>query len=213
MNDLSFTQEYYLCAVDSKGKSPLDGGVFTGCLVVGDIMEMLSRGLISEDEKSRFFIVKQWDDSLPFAKPMYDVIASSKKPRSASDFLFGLSKKESRSLSSSIGASLVATGDAAELGNQGLFKNITRYVPKPEAVTRVIEKVRAEFLEDGPMTDETVCLAALLDAGNLIRHYFSKVEAQSVKNRLAEIRESETYSAVKEILDTITALIIILVVH
>jgi len=213
MSDLSFTQEYYLCAVGNKGKSPLDGGVFTGCLVVGNIMEMLSRGLISKDEKGRFFIVKQWDDSSPFAKPMYDVIAASKKPRSASDFLFGLSKKESRNLSTSIGVSLVATGDADELGNQGLFKNITRYVPKPEAVTRVIEKVRAEFLEDGPMTDETVCLAALLDAGGLIHHYFSKVEAQSVKNRLAEIRDSETYSAVKEILDTITALIIILVVH
>ncbi|MCL2783384.1 MAG: GPP34 family phosphoprotein [Propionibacteriaceae bacterium] len=213
MSDLSFTQEYYLCAVNSKGNSPLDGGEFTACLVVGDIMEMLGQGLISKDEKSRFYAAKPWDDSLPYAKPMYDAIASSKKPRSASDFLFELSFKQISSLSSSIGTSLVAAGDADELDNQGLFKNKTKYVPKPEAVTRVIEKVRAEFLEDGRMSDETVCLTALLDAGNLIHHYFSEVEARSVKNRLAEIRESETYSAVKEILDTITALIIIITVH
>jgi len=213
MSDLSFTQEYYLCAVNSKGNSPLDGGEFSACLVIGDLMEMLGQGLISKDEKNRFSAARPWDESLPYAKPLYDAIASSKKPRTASDFLFGLSFKELSSLSASIGASLAAAGAADEINNQGLFKNKTKYVPKPEAVTRVIEKVRAEFLEEGPLTDETVCLAALLDAGNLIHHYFSKVEARSVKSRLKEIHESETYSAVKEILDTIAALIIVCIAH
>jgi len=206
MSDLSFTQEYYLCAVNSKGNSPIDGGEFTACLVIGDIMEMLGQGLISKDEKNRFSIAKSWDDSLPYTKPVYDAIASSKRPKEAADYLFGLNFKEINNLSSSIGASLVSAGCADEADNQGFFKNKTKYVPKPEAVTSVIEKVRAEFLEDGPMTDETVCLAALLDAGNLIRDYFSKVEAKLLKDRLKEIKESETYSAVREIIDYIAAL-------
>ena len=213
MGNLSFTQEYYLCAVNSKGNSPLDGGEFTACLVIGDIMEMLGQGLIAKDEKNRFSIAKPWDDSLPYTKPMYDAIASSKKPREASALLFGLKFKEVSDLSSSIGSSLVVSGYADEMDNQGFFKNKIKYVPKPEAVTHIIEKVRAEFLEGGPMTDETVCLAALLDAGNLIHNYFSKVEATSLKMRLKEIHESETYSAVKEIIDTIIALIIAITVH
>jgi len=213
MGNLSFTQEYYLCAVNSKGNSPIDGGEFTACLVIGDTMELLSRGLIAKDEKDRFSVAKPWDGSLPYAKPMYDLIASAKKPRKAPDLFFGLKLKEAGRLSSSIGASLAESGDAHEVGGKGLFKDKTKYAPEPEAVSRVIEKIRAEFLEDGPMTDETVCLTALLDAGGLIRHYFSKVESQTVKSRLKEIRTSETYSAVKEVLETIAALIVIIAVH
>jgi hypothetical protein len=111
-----------------------------------------------------------------------------------------------------IGASLAKANCADELTDQGMLKNKTKYAPKPEAVTRVIEKVRAEFLEDGVVTDETLYLASFLDKSGFIRDYFSKVEKETLKKRIKEVRKSEAFASVKEVLDELEAMYAVIVV-
>ncbi|MDR2587223.1 MAG: GPP34 family phosphoprotein [Coriobacteriales bacterium] len=210
MQTLSYTQEYYLCAVNDKGNpKSFKSDEVAACLLVGGIAELVEQGLIARDEKKRFVVVRPWDDSLPYLKPLYEALASFKKPKNikglAESYLLGLNHKLPDELMATIGASLVAANCADELTDQGLLKNKTRYAPKPEAVTRAIEKLRAEFLEEGVVADETLCLAAFLDKSGLIRDYFSKVEKETLKKRLREVREREASASVKQVLDEITA--------
>jgi DNA polymerase III delta prime subunit len=62
------------------------------------------------------------------------------------------------------------------------------------------------------VTDETLCLAAFLDKSGLIHDYFSKVEKETLKKRLKEVRESEAYTSAKQVLDEITAVYVVIAI-
>ena len=94
---------------------------------------------------------------------------------------------------------------STEIG--GLFHNKTLFVPNNEEVLRIIEKIRAEFLENGTLSDETIVLGALLQKSGLIKNYFSKYESEKLKERLNEIKESQSGSLVNEMVKYIDTLI------
>ncbi len=212
MKTLSYTQEYFMCAVNSKGNIPALDVTFPVCLVAGGIMELLSHGYITRFEKDKLVAGKTWDDYLSYLKPLYETIAASKKPKDAKAiatiYVAGFSQKPFNEFFSAVGVSLVKLGCATELTKQGLLNEKTKYIPKAEDVTKIIEKVRAEFLEDGIISEETICLAALLDNAELIRNYFSKVEMEIVKKRIKEVRKSEAYALTKKILEYIYSAVI-----
>ena len=216
MNYLSFTQEYFLCAVNSKGEIPiLSTSDIAACLVAGGIMELVSEDFIERDEKKRFIIVRPWDGSLPYLKPLYDSIASSKKGQGAGvvgSYAFSFTDKPLRELVAAFRSSLSDAGCLDEVEDQGLVKAKTRYIPKPEVVTGIIEKIRAEFLENGVISEDVLCLAVLLSKTSLIRNYFSKVEASAMKQRIKEVRASEAYASVKDIFDYVEAVAAIIVI-
>jgi len=206
MKTLSYTQEFFLCTINDKGKIPALKGEIPACLAVSGIMELLSNGYLNRAEKDKLAAGKPWDDSLPYLKPLYETIVSLKKPLDIKDILMiyigGFVIEQFYELYKAIGVSLVESGYADELTKKGLIKEKPRrYVPKEEAIKNVVEKVRAEFLEDGMITEETLCLAAFLDASGLISNYFSKFEAEAMKKRIKEARESGAYALVKEAFD------------
>lgn len=214
METLSFTQEYFLCAINSKGNIPLLKDVeIPVCFIAGGIMELLNHGYIARVEKDKLVADQTWDDGLPYLKPLYDAIASSKKAKDAKNFTlaFWESNKQRDRLISAFGVSLLEAGCVDELTNQGLTKKKTKYVPKEKAVTKIIEKIRAEFLEDGALTEETIYLAVLLEKSGLICDFFSKVEQGKLKERIKEVRDSEAYALVKKIRDYIESLIVIFI--
>ena len=213
MQTLSFTQEFYLCAVNSKGTVPFLRDVeVPACIIAGCLMEMINHGYIVLGDKKKLNTGKAWDDEIPYVKPLYDVIVSSKKAKKLKDVAleFWVSDKKREQLTTAFGVSLLASESVDVLDNQGLLKKKTRYAPKADHVLRVIEKVRAEFLEDGVVTEETTCLAALLEKSGLIRDYFSKIERKKLKERLKEVRDSEMYASLKEIVEYIQTVIVIL---
>ena len=217
MKHLSFTQEFFLCAVNKKGKLSL---VFSNdsavCLVAGGIMELTKHGYIARDGKKKIMISKPWDNCLPYLTPMYEKIASYKRNPKVETileaFALSMTNKNLNKLVDAFRSSLIDEGCMDEQNNQGLLKEKTNYVPKPQLVTQIIEKIRAEFLEEGPMSENVLCLAALLMEGNLIKNYFSKVEVTKMKARLKEIRNSDEYASVKDIfdyMDQVAAMIVI----
>ncbi|MCL1803067.1 MAG: GPP34 family phosphoprotein [Eubacteriaceae bacterium] len=206
MQELSLAQEFYLCSFNEKGNIPaLKSVEVSVCLLAGAIIELVQEGYLSISENSQISISKQWDGQLPYLKPLYDKIASFSKPKDITGimeaFELGLSQKPFTELMSAIGSNLAASGHALELSKQSMRKEKITYAPRPEAVTRVIEKVRAEFLEDGIMEEETMHLASLLDKSTLIGDYFSKVETAALKKRLKEVRASEEYAFVNAFLE------------
>ena len=70
----------------------------------------------------------------------------------------------------------------------------------------VIDKVRAELLEDGEVTEDAAAIAVLLDKAKMLQFYFSKFEQQELKERLAQLAHSAHGAAVQEMLDYVDGL-------
>ena len=135
MNNLSHTQEYYLCAVSPKGGTPTE--TVTICLIISGIAELLRAGSLTRDDKKRLSAenVKLWDNTLPYLTPLYEKIIFAKKPQTINDFIekykYGLDD-----YMSAIIDSLSAVGAIGEYEKKGFFtkkvKQIVQ-VPKQEA--------------------------------------------------------------------------------
>lgn len=206
MNDLSYTQNYYLCAINEKGKAPaIKNTKVYACLLAGSITELLEYGCIKENEKKKLEAIKPLPAQALYLQPLYEIIEI--KPLRinalAEKYLASISDKNMKKLLAAIGESTAAAGCAEKLEKQGLLKNETRYVPKQESVKAVIEKTRAAFLADGTVSDEVLVLGALLLKSDSIRNYFSKMESDKLKQRIKEIKQSDAYRMVKKILDFI----------
>lgn len=67
-------------------------------------------------------------------------------------------------------------------------------------MTGVIEKIRAELLEDGDVSEDVIALTVLLDKSGQLKEYFSKYEQKELKEKLEVIRKSEAGTTVKELL-------------
>jgi len=192
--ELSYTQEFYLAAVNAKGKiRTLERAV---CFVVGGMMELIEGGFIERDIKNKLIAAKPLEDELAYLKPLYDRITTRKKPRdmreTAMEYLDGWRLNP---LLQSVGASLETAGLAEKIEHAKPKK--VRYAPKPEAAARVLEKVRA-VLKGGSATDETLCLLAMLDRGNVLRKQFSKEEARALRD---EARKDAHNASIKPALD------------
>ena len=197
MKNLSYTQEYYLCAVNEKGM--LKSDAIYAALLAGAVLELFKHEFVEfkGDKKEWLVALKPLNDDFAYLKPLYDFIALQKKPMVRTSVAGFTSNKQFDELRSKIGASLLALDCAVELTS----KNKTWYAPKPEESKRVIEKIRAELLEDGNMTDETLCLTILLGESGIIYDYFSEAESEALKKRVKEARNNDRWGTLFEIYD------------
>jgi hypothetical protein len=213
MRNLSITQEYYLCALKEDGHLPLLKTVeVSTCLVAGEILELLMDGFIRIDEKKKIEISKDLSSDRLYLAPVYKTIQDSKPMKIetlAEKYILGTNKKL-ENLCDVLGASLTNNNYVIEKPATGLFHNKNLYVPNTEAATKVIEKMRAEFLEAGSVSDETVALGVLFSKSGLIKQYFSKHETSKLNERLDEIKVSETGLFVKKIVDYIDTMVAII---
>lgn len=196
MDTLSYTQEYFLCAINNRGIAPYSfDSTFSACLVVGGISELLDYGYIVRTGNGDFAICREWDDGLPYLKPLYDTLMSLRRADDAKGiagvYLSVLGRKRFDELYSAIGDSLVALGCVDVASKNSGSKNKVKYVPKAEYVKSIIDRVNSDFTDDGTLAEGTLCLSALLDRSMLIKSYFGKVSADIVKRRIEEARNSE----------------------
>ncbi|MGN6713440.1 GPP34 family phosphoprotein [Anaerocolumna jejuensis] len=211
MKNLSFTQEFFLCALKPQGSTTLTHSTESStCLLAGGLLELLMDGYISIDDK-KVFVNKELSSDKMYLTPIYELIKKNKPMKTeaiAEKFAFDFKRPDE--LFQSVGHSLIEDGHVAEESNQGLFKNKVRFLPNESEVTKVVEKLRAEFLEEGNVSDEVIVLGALLNKSGLIKKYFSKYEIQKLNDRLKEINQSEAGALIKKLVDYIDTWIVIL---
>ncbi len=214
MKNLSFTQEFFLCALKPQGSTTLTNSTESStCLLAGSLLELLIDGYISIDDKKKMFITKDLSSEKLYLLPIYELIKNNKPMNVetiAEKYAFGFTLPNE--LFQSVGHSIVEDGCVVEKSNQGLFKNKVLFLPNESEVTKVVEKLRAEFLEEGTVSDETIVLGALLNKSGLIKKYFSKYETQKLNNRLKEIKQSEAGALIKKMIDYIDTWIAILLI-
>jgi hypothetical protein len=212
MKNLSFTQEFFLCALKPQGSTTLTHSTESSvCLLAGGLLELLMENYISLDAK-KIYVNQELSPDKKYLAPIYELIKKSKPMKIetiAEKFAFDFKRPDE--LFQSVGHSLVEEGCAMEESNHGLFKNKVQFLPKEVEVTKIVEKLRAEFLEEGIVSDEVIVLGALLNKSGIIKKYFSKYEMQKLNDRLEEIKKSEAGTFVKQLVDYIDTWIAIIV--
>ena len=212
MNDLSITQEYMVCALYEKGTLSPNNQKAIACLIVGGILEMQLEKCISIENK-KITVCTELPEHMSYLKPLYNVINQG-KPIKADKvmevYVASFSNKKLNELLEELINGLKVAG-VIETVKAGLLGNKEKYIPKKEVVTNIIEKIRAELLEDGEVSEEVIALTALLDNAGQLKDYFSKYEQKELKEKLIEIRTSDAGKTVKEAIEYIDNLIAIIV--
>jgi len=205
MNNISFTKEFFLMAVNSKGDIPalksteIYASVFAGCMV-----ELLNTGLISKTYSGKFQIEREFDENYKHLFPLYEKIDAFDKPIST-ERLF--ERKSLDNIIKKFREMLVSMDYKEELTHQGIFKNKTKYVTRPEVVIDIVKKIRRQFFGEEELQQETICLVALLNISGLLRDYFGKLDAKLLKKQLKELPKSPSYALAKEVIGYITVML------
>jgi hypothetical protein len=202
MKDLSITQEYMLCALSEKGRLPWIGREVSACLLAGAMIELLVAGCIRMDEKKKVLVTGKPGAEMGYLNSLFDWLNGPKALKLetvAQEICISFTDKRLTALVAGIGASLAERG-CVSVEMNGFLSRRPRYVPKLAEVDKVIQKIRAEMLEDGVMTDETVALVSLLEKSSRIRMYFSRYEAKQLKDRLKEIKQAPSNQLIRQMI-------------
>lgn len=202
MKDLTLTQEYLICTVNKKGALPGYSQEAAACLVISGLLELEMEGCISIINK-KISSHGKLPEKLNSLKPLYSLV-DKKKPvklqKIIDKYIISYTDKKIRTLMNSVLSPLKEGGTVTPV-TTGLIRKKERYVPTKETLDQVVEKIRAELLEKGSLTDDIVALTVLLHKAGRLKHYFSKHEQKELKTRLAEIKNSDVEKSVRDALN------------
>lgn len=207
MNDLSISQEYFMCAVNEKGKIPGFHTEKLVCLVASGLLELQLENCISIENK-KVTVIKALPESLSHLKPLYDFINQGrpvKIDKILEAYNYSVTDKRLTELMNSIGKPLVDM-NLAEISKPGILSSKIGYQPKKEALHSVIGKIRSEMLEEGEVTEDVAALVILLDKSKCLKEYFSKFEQKEMKEKLTAIVKTPSGKLVKQMVEYVESM-------
>lgn len=212
MNTLSISQQYLLCTFNEKGKMPGLSIENSVCLLAGGLIDLIYAKSLEIDDKKKLLIVGELDQELKHLSSLYNLIKHSKPMKVedlASEYVFSLLSKQLNLLIEEIGSSL-AEQEYVVKNVGGFLGKTTYYMPRKEVVDKIVESIRAELLETGPVSEDMIALVSLLAKSGQLNKFFSKYENDQLKVRLKEIMDDASYVLVKEMVDYIDFMMVIL---
>ena len=207
MKDLSVAQEYMICTVNGKGTLPSSNQKAVACLIVSGLLDMQLAKCVSLNDK-KVSVCAELPEHLAYLKPLYDVVNQDKPvkvEKVIETYTIAFTNKKLYELANAIMDSL-KEADILEPVKAGLLSNKESYAPKKEIITGIIEKIRAELLENGEISEDVIALTALMDKAGNLKDYFSKFEQKELKNKIEVIKKSEAGTLAKEMAQHIEAL-------
>ena len=213
MHQLSLSQQYLLCALKKNGALPSFGMEKSVCLTAACVLELLLENVLAFDGK-RLTVRGPLPEESAYLRPVWQVV-EQKQPVKFETVVeyFSLSLTDARlkELLTGLGDSLLAAGRVRrEKG--GLLGGRELYPPQAEAVDAVVQGIRAELLEEGPLSQDTVALTALLYKSGDLKKYFSSYEKDALKRRLKEIREQPQSEMVRKAIEYVDSLLVLVIV-
>lgn len=207
MKSLSITQEYLICTVNEKGALSNHNQRVVTCLIVGGLLEMQLEKCISIKDKM-VSVCAELPEDMVYLKSLYDVI-NQKKPvkvvKVVETYTMAFTNKKLNEFTDALMESLKEAG-VVEPVKIGFLGNKDSYIPQKSVVTGIVEKIRAELLEDGEVSEDVLALTALMEKSGNLKDYFSKYEQKELKNRYETIKKSEAGSLAKEMVQHIEEL-------
>ena len=207
MKDLSITQEYMVCTVNGKGTISSYNQKAVACLIVSGLLEMQLSKCISISDK-KINVCSELPEHMAYLEPLYNVINQGKPmkvEKAVEAYTVVFTNKKLYALEDAVMESL-KEANIVEPVKSGLLGGKNAYVPKKDIVTGIIEKIRAELLEDGEISEDVIALTALMEKTGNLKDYFSKHEQKELKNKIEAIKKSEAGTLAKEMVQHIEAL-------
>ena len=208
----SLVFEYLLCALNDKGRLPAISTEKEVCFFAANLIELIQTGAVIL-EKKKLICTEQPLSTAAYLEPMLNTLRQS-KPKKPEDFVgdlaFSLSGKPMKAMMEACLKAMEADGLMETTTHQGLLKETEYRVCRREEKDRVVQKIRAEFLETGEISDDTMILGALLNKAELLKTYFSAYEAKVFKQRLKELSETPENKMISEMIDYVDTLIAVI---
>ena len=207
MKDLSIIQKYLLCAANEKGIISSLSTEKQVCFVAAGLLELQLAGCLSLEGK-KAEITGPLPKSRQHLRPLYDFIAEKspmKIEKVVEAYRIAFTDKRMNELLAAVGGSLIALG-LAEEGKAGLLGRKAVYMSDREAVRSVVEELRAELLEEGPVTEDAAALTVLLDKGKCLKPYFSQFEQKEMRRKLKSLTDSPEGRLVKAMVEHVETL-------
>lgn len=211
LNDLSVTEKYLLVSLNNKGYLPSLGIEINSCFVVSGILDMCFSESIVIGEKNRIKTVKPLPKRLDFLADMYEEIKRKGNytiEKLTSEYVLSFTGKKFLLYEKAVAESLHKKGVAELEIKKGVFSEKVICVPKPNEKDKVIQEMRAEFLEEGEMTDDMILLGTLMYKSQQIKKYFSKYESDCLKKRLKEIKETREGELISKAVDYVVCVLV-----
>lgn len=213
MKNLSITQQYLLCVLNKKGKLPTFGIERMLCVSAGSVLELLMEGIVVYDEK-KLTVRSALPQDKAYLYSVYEVIEKKQPVKFESIveyYSFTFTNKHVNELIEAIGDVLVQKESAQEKKG-GVFGKKKLYIPNQADVNHVVQCIRAELLEDGEVSEETVALTILLNKSGDLKRYFSEYEKTDLKRRLNEIKTDPKNKLIEKVDVYLNALLCLLLV-
>lgn len=211
MKDLSIIQEYFICIVNEKGKISGFSIEKPVCFVAAGLLELQIEKCVSIDKKM-VTVTRELPEEKNYLKPLYDFVNQSKPvklEKLLEAYHYSITDKKWNELMESVGSSLQTMG-LVEAGKTGLLGNKKSFVPAKNAVNGIVEKVRAEVLEDGELTEDVAALVILLEKSKSLKTYFSEFEQKEIKTRLKEIADTPNGKMIKYMVEYVENMIVVM---
>ncbi|SFC52912.1 Golgi phosphoprotein 3 (GPP34) [Bacillus sp. OV322] len=211
MKDIQISQSFLLLSLNDKGGvSPLGSLRIRAFLIASGILELaLEEVILIEDDQ--VMVKQELPSNKKFLSPIYNEVLAE---RSLNFKKLARKLVTNRSLFkdmfNSIGDYLVDM-DIVTKNSGGILGHSNRYAGGEETKKQIVEQIRAELLEVGTVTKDTIALASLLLGSHILKYYFSEFEEKDLNEKLSELHDEklnkEIFALVDRISHTITTII------
>ncbi len=216
MKNLSLTEEYALCILNEKeSKSVLCSNEYAVCIIATSIWELIAYKTIKLTEDKNLVVNVNFNGVKGYLKYIYDDIAlkeSIKVNEFVENYIFNGPNSNLKNIVNSLVEDLIKNNSIKIEKKEGLFKEKSVYIGNEIVINSIIKKIREDVLENKNTRVETMILATMLFWSKAYKEYFSKYEAKQIKEKVKEIRETEEYLFIKEVLDDIQSILLTIVV-
>jgi hypothetical protein len=196
LDELKLEEEYMLAVTNSpqSNKLHLQRSYMQVYTIGAAIIEMLLEGQLRLNDAQKIEIVG-FAATQPSRQPLMATIAAAKRPRKMKDWITHFMNHGGQR--NTVFDALIASLRQSGLVSQEYYKILwifpaTRFAADTRNKDRVIQGLRAEMLEDGPISLQTSSLAMLLEASKQLQHYFSDYERREMQNRLKELQTEQS---------------------
>lgn len=213
MKELSFAQNFSLIALNAQESTRLTNSkkVSLRCMAAAALLEIyLDKGLSEKGENLTFELETLNNTSMPlYQQTVLKILLSRDKflCETLPKYLLKVLKFSSKQLKE------VEDAFAFTLTRENVMEEIPallnsdlefvaagiemrEYRSNAEIFTRLTESIRAEILEDGPITDEAIIMIWLLRESGCIYDLFSKEELKHVAARIYELYDNTSLGRV-----------------
>lgn len=202
MDNLTVTEKYAICILKSR-KNLYDDDILyvddiISYLLMSMIVEMFLDGNIDFAENNNIVLTGKLPNS-KYLVSFYTILKDQNKEQINIKNFIGLviSYAQIKDIIEPLKESLINKNAIQVTTEKKLIFTKANYIIDEDKFNSIIEEIRAEFLENGTITDELILLSSLLSSTKFLKDIFSKYENDKLKARLKEIDKTDISNKVK----------------